>query len=103
MRKVLSSITGQCNWTQCGQRLATVVTFLRSCVAQEISRGDGSPLASAYCRECNDDLMFLILKDESATAAVVYLTAQMAEWYNSSDARVVWSVCLLSCRLGFDS
>ena len=23
--------------------------------------------------------------------------------YNSSDGRVVWSVCLLSCRLGFDS
>ena len=22
---------------------------------------------------------------------------------NSSDGRVVWSVCLLSCRLGFDS
>ena len=23
--------------------------------------------------------------------------------YNSPDGRVVWSVCLLSCRLGFDS
>ena len=23
--------------------------------------------------------------------------------FNSSDGRVVWSVCLLSCRLGFDS
>ena len=23
--------------------------------------------------------------------------------YDSSDGRVVWSVCLLSCRLGFDS
>ena len=22
--------------------------------------------------------------------------------FNSSDGRVVWSVCLLSCRLGFD-
>ena len=28
---------------------------------------------------------------------------EKAALFNSSDGRVVWSVCLLSCRLGFDS
>ena len=33
------------------------------------------------------------------TVQIRWPSAQMAEWYG----RVVWSVCLLSCRLGFDS
>ena len=45
------------------QRLATVATFLRSCVTQALSRGDerhNSTHASAYYDECNEDLIFLI-------------------------------------------
>ena len=41
VREVWGSITGPVKSTQRRQRLATVVTFLRSCVAQALSRGDG--------------------------------------------------------------
>ena len=41
VREVWGSITGPVKSTQCRQRLATVATFLRSCVAQALSRGDG--------------------------------------------------------------
>ena len=43
------------------KRLATAATFLGSCVAQELSRGDGprdSFHASAYYREYSEDLIF---------------------------------------------
>ena len=41
VREVRGSIPGTVKSTQCRQRLATVATFLRSCVAQALSRGDG--------------------------------------------------------------
>ena len=41
VREVWGSIPGPVKSTQCRQRLATVATFLRSCVAQTLSRGDG--------------------------------------------------------------
>ena len=40
-------IPGQSNHSQCYQWLATTATFLRSCVAQELSREDG-PRLSLY-------------------------------------------------------
>ena len=42
MREVWGSIPGPVKSSQCRQRLATVATFLRSCTAQALSRGDGS-------------------------------------------------------------
>ena len=45
VREVWGSIPGPSNWTQCHHRLVTAVTFLRSCVAQALSCGDG-PLHS---------------------------------------------------------
>ena len=45
---------------QCRQRLATAAMFLRSCVAQALSRGDKprhSLHASAYYREYKEDLI----------------------------------------------
>ena len=41
VREVWGSTPGPVESTQCRQRLATVATFLRSCVAQALSRGDG--------------------------------------------------------------
>ena len=41
VREVWGSIPGPVKSTQCRQRLATVATFLRSCGAQALSRGDG--------------------------------------------------------------
>ena len=41
VREVLGSIPGPVKSAQCRQRLATVAAFLRSCVAQALSRGDG--------------------------------------------------------------
>ena len=41
VREVWASIPGPVKSMQCRQRLATVATFLRSCVAQALSRGDG--------------------------------------------------------------
>ena len=41
VREVWASIPGPDKSTQCRQRLATVATFLRSCVAEAPSRGDG--------------------------------------------------------------
>ena len=41
VRDVLSSIPGSEKSTQCHQRLSTVATFLQSCVALALSRGDG--------------------------------------------------------------
>ena len=41
VRKVWDPIPGPVKLTQCRQRLAAVATFLRSCVAQALSRGDG--------------------------------------------------------------
>ena len=40
VREVWGSISGPVKSTQCRQGLATVATFLRSCVAQALSRGD---------------------------------------------------------------
>ena len=60
VREVWGSIPGPVKSAQCRQRLATVVTFLRSCVAQALSRGDGprnSLHASAYYGEYNEDLI----------------------------------------------
>ena len=51
-------IPGRSN-RQCRQRLATAATFLRSCAAQTLSRGDEprhSLHASAYYREYDEDL-----------------------------------------------
>ena len=61
VREVWGSIPGPVKSAQCRQRLATVATFLRSCVAQALSRGDGprnSLHASAYYGEYNEDLIF---------------------------------------------
>ena len=58
VREVWGSILGPVKSAQCRQRLATVATFLRSCVAQALSRGDGprnSLHASAYYGEYNED------------------------------------------------
>ena len=41
VREVWGLIPGPVKSTQCRQRLATVATFLRSCVAQALSRGNG--------------------------------------------------------------
>ena len=41
VREVWGSISGSVKSTQCRQRLATVATILRSCVAQALSRRDG--------------------------------------------------------------
>ena len=41
VREVWGSIPGLVKSTQCRRRLATVATFLRSCVAQALSRGNG--------------------------------------------------------------
>ena len=41
VREVWGSIPGPVKSTQCRQRLATVATFLRSCLARALSRGDG--------------------------------------------------------------
>ena len=41
VREVWGSIPGPVKSAQCRQRLATVAMFLRSCVAQALSRGDG--------------------------------------------------------------
>ena len=41
VREVWGSIPGPVKSSQCRQRLATVATILRSCVAQALSRGDG--------------------------------------------------------------
>ena len=41
VREVWGSIPGPVKSAQCRQRLATVAAFLRSCVAQALSRGDG--------------------------------------------------------------
>ena len=41
VREVWASIPGPVKSTQCRQRLATVATIIRSCVAQALSRGDG--------------------------------------------------------------
>ena len=60
VREVWGSIPGPVKSAQCRQRLATVATFLRSCVAQALSRGDGprnSLHASAYYGEYNEDLI----------------------------------------------
>ena len=61
VREVRGSIPGPVNSAQCRQRLATVATLLRSCVAQALSRGGGprhSLHASAYYGEYNEDLIF---------------------------------------------
>ena len=42
MREIWGSNSGSVKSAQCCQRLATATTFLRSCVAQALSRGDGS-------------------------------------------------------------
>ena len=41
VREVWGSIPGPVKSAQCRQRLATVATLLRNCVAQALSRGDG--------------------------------------------------------------
>ena len=60
VRKVWGSTPGPVKSAQCRQRLATAATFLRSCVAQVLHRGDGprhSLHASACNREYNEDLI----------------------------------------------
>ena len=63
--EVLGSNPGPVNLAQCRQRFATVASFLQSCVAQALSRGDGtrhSSHASALHGEYDEDLIFLFLK-----------------------------------------
>ena len=58
----LSSNPGSVKSAQCRQRLATAAMFLRSCVAQALSHGDGprhSLHTLAYYRKHNKDLIFL--------------------------------------------
>ena len=50
VRKVWALIPGPVKSSQCRQRLATVATFVRSCVAQALSRGDG-PCHSLHASE----------------------------------------------------
>ena len=62
VREVWGLIPGPVKLAQCRQRLATVATFLRSCVTQALSRGDGprnSLHASALYREYNEDLILI--------------------------------------------
>ena len=64
VREISGSISGLVKSAQFRQRLATAATFLRSCVAQALSREDGPrhslhALAS-YC-EYNEDLIFDII------------------------------------------
>ena len=61
VRDVWPSIPGPIKSALCRQRLATVATFVRSCVAQALSRGDGlrhSLHAWAQYDEYNEDLIF---------------------------------------------
>ena len=61
VREVWASIPGPVKSSQCHQRLVTVATFVRSYVAQALSRGDGprhSLHALAYYGEYNEDLIF---------------------------------------------
>ena len=63
VREVWGSIPGLVKSTLCRQRLATTVTFLRSCVALALSRGDGPRHllhASVKYREYNEDLIFFL-------------------------------------------
>ena len=58
---------GRSNRTQCRQRLATAAMFLRSCVVQALSRGDGSRHllhASAWYREYNEDLIYWEIRSQ---------------------------------------
>ena len=48
VREVWGSIPGPVKSAQCRQRLATAATFLRSCVAQALSRGDGPRNSLGY-------------------------------------------------------
>ena len=60
MREDWGSILGQIKLAQCRQRLATAATFLRRCVDQVLSCGDGSLHslhASAEYREYHEDLI----------------------------------------------
>ena len=41
VREVCSSIAGSAKSSQCRQRLATVATFVQSCVAHALRRGGG--------------------------------------------------------------
>ena len=60
MRQVVGSIPGPCNQILYGQRLVTTATFLQSCAAQALSRGDGphhSLHASPHYHGYNEDLI----------------------------------------------
>ena len=61
VREIWASIPGSVKPSQRHQRLATVATLVRSCVAQALRRGDRprhSLHASAYYGEYNEDLIF---------------------------------------------
>ena len=59
VREVSGSVTDRLNWTPCRQQLATAAMFLRSCVAQALSRQDRFRHllhALVQYREYNEDL-----------------------------------------------
>ena len=63
VREVWGSIPGPIRSSQSRQRLAIVAKFVRSCVAQTLSRGVGprhSLHASVYYGESNEDLIFCV-------------------------------------------
>ena len=63
VRDVWGSIPGLIKSSQCRQELSTVATFVRSCVAQALSHGDGpchSLHASTQYGEYNKDLIFCV-------------------------------------------
>ena len=62
-REVWASIPGPIRSSESRQRLAIVATFVRNCVTQALSRGDGprhSLHASVYYCEYNEDLIFCV-------------------------------------------
>ena len=62
VREVWGSIPGPIKLSESCQRLAIVATFVRSRVAQTLSRGDGLRHwlhASVYYGEYNEDLIFV--------------------------------------------
>ena len=76
VREVWDSITGPVKLAQGRQRLATVATFLRSCVAQALSRGDGPATRYTLGRNTASimmiwfDIKYLIMNQKTSGPAL---------------------------------
>ena len=83
-REVWSSILGWSSRIQCRQRLATAAVFLRSCVAQLLSRGDGfrhslhAPRSLVKVSACSCFRVFFYFFDTS----VKNISYLMRPWVN---------------------